>query len=950
MSENCQCQSPYSGGGCSDYAQPENPWIDSTGDGSKEWSWSGPFNESSSPQTVDLNPSQINSWLSTCTPDSEGNCLLPIQVHSDHKGRMRIHDIVIEYNYIVDELYNVTKYSGRHYLVEPSGKKAPVDVEIAGYYVEPTASSCWINGVEYPLQQDEQGNYYCAVSVSVSKGGSWPTHDIIAGYPRWKDAINLTPSSYDPNSLSIFNITWWDESPYEIVEVRFESNYSGMPTNYTMNLAHQYTSDSTTYNVYNYNSTLPAGTFYWKSYAKSSDEIWASSDSFSFSIAKATPALNLLIDGTAGNKYVTHPTETNTTAYENNTGDSDVTYCLYRNGTLIGCGSEVEDIATLSIGTYTYTYNSTEGQNYTSASVSRTLGVFGLEPVVLNLSAAMSTGILWWKITPIVKTEGEYYQIKCSEWGDNNTRCYTECPSCYAEIGQKVRWRKSVVLYNPTSTTYGQVLVNASIPTSTVSEADVVIVNPEGNAVEPSEVDLSAGEVKWLVPSIAGTETQAWTIYFNTTPPMLEKANTTEETVWYLYMNVTGPSDLTYEKVWTYTPTFEPLTLQKLYDYGTESYVTTDTTWGPPQPGDEDSDGYYDFYKWITPSVTGRRSLRLEGVKAEVRCNVTSKIIENEPVAPNENVRWKWTVECRNDANIGLNYEWVLRLPLESQYVKVDGTPVEVGFYTIPPAGPYITLSGYLAGNSTVNRTVTFITPPVTVEVSPPRFPDRFWVGKNASIAVEISARNWASEAVNQTRVKVNIVYGTDVKLYKDGELVNETDEVWGYYTFYIYNMSGYDTRNYVLTYKTPVADSEIGRYSRAVINNTQYLVYPVHTWSLAPFPLDPLYQRFEHEEPFTCDDVAFVWGDLTKETYTNPLTASYYTELDFECEGNETVVELLPLSVGEEEYFAIFVVEEKPMVPILNKIVFDFFEKLVSVVKSIIEAFIGLFSPLMGD
>jgi len=42
-------------------------------------------------------------------------------------------------------------------------------------------------------------------------------------------------------------------------------------------------------------------------------------------------------------------------------------------------------------------------------------------------------------------------------------------------------------------------------------------------------------------------------------------------------------------------------------------------------------------------------------------------------------------------------------------------------------------------------------------------------------------------------------------------------------------------------------------------------------------------------------------------------------------------------------------VVEERPMVPILNKIVFDFFEKLVSVVKSIIEAFIGLFSPLMG-
>ena len=768
--------------------------------------------------------------------------------------------------------------------------------------------------------------YYCL-------GGCWRAHPMEV-YGKSKEFTYSYGGNYTLESLVC--------SPYSIDTVLLEFQ----ETNYTVVNESTYNQSCTIYNATL--SNLSAGTYNATWYANNTVGVSTIKD-FNFTIAKATPALSLFLDGRPYNKYVTYPEQTNATAYESNEGDSDVTYCLYRDDTLVGCGSSVQEITTLSPAIYTYTYNSTEGQNYTSASISRTLGVLSIEPIIVSISDVVKPGILWWTMTPITITEGEYYQMRCSEWGDNNTRCYTECPDCYAEIGHKVRWRKSVVIYNPSSVTYEQVLVNASIPASTCSESDVKIESPDGDFVDPYYVNISAGEVRWLVPSIDAGESQTWVIYFNTTPPTLEKANATAETVWYLYVNVTGPSDLTYEKIWTYTQTYEPLTLQKLYDYETGSYVTTDTEWGPPQPRDIDGDGFYDWYQWITPSVTGNRSLRLEGIMARVFCKVVNKTILNLPVTPNENVEWKWVVQCRNDADIGLNYEWVLRLPLESQYVKVDGTPVEVGFYTLPPAGPYITLSGYLAAGTAVNRTVTFISPPVTVEISPPRFPGKFWVGKNASIAVEISARNWASEAVNQTKVRVNIVYGTDVKLYRDGRLVNETDEVWGYYTFYIYNMSGYETRNYVLTYQTPVADSELGRYSRAVINNTQYLVYPVHTWSLAPFPLDPLYQRFEHEEPFSCKDVAFVWGGLTKETYTNPLTASYYTELDFECEDNETVVELLPLSVGEDEYFAIFVVEEeRPAVPLINKVIFDFFENLIGAVRGLIDALISLLTSVV--
>ena len=44
-------------------------------------------------------------------------------------------------------------------------------------------------------------------------------------------------------------------------------------------------------NVYSYDVTLPAGTYYWKSYANSSTDSWNSSDTWYFTIEKAKPVL-----------------------------------------------------------------------------------------------------------------------------------------------------------------------------------------------------------------------------------------------------------------------------------------------------------------------------------------------------------------------------------------------------------------------------------------------------------------------------------------------------------------------------------------------------------------------------------------------------------------------------------------------------------------------------------
>jgi parallel beta-helix repeat protein len=194
------------------------------------------------------------------------------------------------------------------------------------------------------------------------------------GAPRWSNNSTFIPSTYDYNTLSVFNITWNDSLGYSIDTVLFESNFSGTPTNYTMTLIDPYINATENKGVYNFNVTLPAGTFYWKSYAKASDGVWNVSDTWYFTINKAIPALTL----TAYPSWsIFYPAETNVTGSESNLGDSDLTYNLYRNDVLVSN----PDVATLAVGSYVYVYNTSGGQNYTANSVSNTLTVSALPPV-----------------------------------------------------------------------------------------------------------------------------------------------------------------------------------------------------------------------------------------------------------------------------------------------------------------------------------------------------------------------------------------------------------------------------------------------------------------------------------------------------------------------------------------------------------------------------------------
>ncbi len=131
-------------------------------------------------------------------------------------------------------------------------------------------------------------------------------------------------------------------------------------------------------------ATLGAGTYNYTAINSGDSNYLPSSETWFLTVNKATPTVNLLLDGVAADKSVTYPTQTNATAFESNTNDSDVTYTMYRNSTTIGSGSVVSDVATLGVNTYVYTYNTTGGENYTSNTINRTLTV-GIQPTAVDL-------------------------------------------------------------------------------------------------------------------------------------------------------------------------------------------------------------------------------------------------------------------------------------------------------------------------------------------------------------------------------------------------------------------------------------------------------------------------------------------------------------------------------------------------------------------------------------
>jgi hypothetical protein len=189
--------------------------------------------------------------------------------------------------------------------------------------------------------------------------------------PQWSNNQSSIVSTYSPTTLSHFNITWTDSSG--ISKVFIESNWSGY-NNYSMG-------NSFGGNIYNYSVILPTGTFYWKSYANDTSNSWNASDTWYFTIGKATPTVTLQLNGSSSDQTYAQGEMAELTAFAS---DLVLTTTIYANFTgslqqiASGTGTviNIANTTNLAIGYYLILANSTENANYTnSASVSYILRV-----------------------------------------------------------------------------------------------------------------------------------------------------------------------------------------------------------------------------------------------------------------------------------------------------------------------------------------------------------------------------------------------------------------------------------------------------------------------------------------------------------------------------------------------------------------------------------------------
>ena len=111
-------------------------------------------------------------------------------------------------------------------------------------------------------------------------------------------------------------------------------------------------------NIFTYtNATLNAGTYsyYYWAYGNGTLNLFNSSQVYGFTVNKST-----LLDGLLGLVTRMYPFTSNVNYTENNQGDFDVTYYLFRNGLQVSN----PDIGQLAAGVYNYIFNATGGTNY----------------------------------------------------------------------------------------------------------------------------------------------------------------------------------------------------------------------------------------------------------------------------------------------------------------------------------------------------------------------------------------------------------------------------------------------------------------------------------------------------------------------------------------------------------------------------------------------------------
>jgi hypothetical protein len=217
-----------------------------------------------------------------------------------------------------ENYWNVTNQPGTNIIGGPN---------IGGNYWTNSSSLGYSNNCT-----DTNKDGFCDDPYSIYGGGMvdyLPLTDI--NPPRWSNNQSFTPAIVS-STPSTFNITWTDN--IAVYKVFIEGNWSGSPQNYTMT----YISSG----VYGYQEVLPAGNFYWKSYANDTRNNSNVSDTWYFTIQPKTCGLSVNTTNINFGNVEAGQTSTSQTVAVTNTGNSPTTgFTVYGTAWTGGTGMPV---------------------------------------------------------------------------------------------------------------------------------------------------------------------------------------------------------------------------------------------------------------------------------------------------------------------------------------------------------------------------------------------------------------------------------------------------------------------------------------------------------------------------------------------------------------------------------------------------------------------------------
>jgi parallel beta-helix repeat protein len=465
---------------------------------------------------------------------------------------------------------------------------------------------------------DEDGFCDSNYTVNASYIDYLPLSDEFVDYPSWSLNSTSIVTTYSP-TISQFNITWNDYG--EGLNVTFfESNYTGSPKNETMVYLGS--------NVYSFNDTLPAGSFYWKSYANDTLGNSNSTPKWEFTVSKnssvvahlyfngsdsdtsfnASQAINITGVLTGYSYGLTIHLDLNESGYGNN----------YQNGT-----NSVINYTKLSAGVYNVTAHFDGDQNYSSPSVTHYLTITENLPTYSHLKSSPTTPVTYtpngiyyfnstwldadfitfeWNgtnnYTEITKSGNEYYinmtDLSASNytyrWLANNTNSWTTTASYNYDVHDYPRWSSSSsstpAQYNPSDSTFNITLTlnNTEISTSLL---EINLSTPTNFTMSNSsktsyyyQITLGAGSYRWKVYANNtqgfwnGTDYWEFTIPKNSTNPVHLSLSYSGNT--YTDSNASTYSDVTINA--TPSATYDQSgTLNLFYDGNAVSYSHTTT-------------------------------------------------------------------------------------------------------------------------------------------------------------------------------------------------------------------------------------------------------------------------------------------------------------------------------------------------------------------------------------